>query len=287
MTFHPRPQPRLPQTTAEAARAWPPADGAAALYVGGVMHQRLKPVSHRFHYTVFNLLIDLDRLNEASGLSRLFSVNRFNWASFYERDHMAGAHESLRAYADDLLAGAGIDRRAARILLCCYPRILGRVFNPIAVYYAYDENDGLIAVIYEVRNTFGERHTYVCRVEADQISPAGLRQERDKRFYVSPFIAMNMRYHFRMLPPGGTIRWRILETDDDGPLLAATFAGRRQELTTANLANCLLRIPFQTWKIVGGIHFEALRLWLKGTRYIPRGQPPAAVSYRDGPESGT
>ena len=263
-----------------------PPVAAASLYPGTVMHQRMRPKPHRFGYRVFNLLIDIDRLREAGRQSRLFSVNRFNAVSFHERDHHDGEHASLRAYVDDLLVGAGLEAPAARILLACYPRIFGQVFNPLAVYYAYDAVDRLVAAIYEVRNTFGDRHTYVCKVEPGELTAAGLRQERDKRFHVSPFMDMAMRYRFRMLPPGETLTWRILETDGVGPMLAATYSGRRRDLTTANVARCLLRVPMQTWKIVGGIHFEALRFWLKGARYHPRPDPPGAVSYSDSPDNG-
>ncbi|KQV83670.1 DUF1365 domain-containing protein [Rhizobium sp. Root1220] len=252
----------------------PPPDVAAALYVGDVMHQRMRPFGHRFRYGVFSLLVDLDRLAEASNLSRLFSVNAPNVVSFHERDH-AGARD-IRTHADDLLAQAGL--HASRILLVCYPRIFGYVFNPLAVYYAYDDRNDLIATIYEVRNTFGERHTYVCPVEPASISESGLRQTCDKLLYVSPFVGMDMRYHFRMLPPGREIRWRILETNEGGPLLAATFSGRHLPLTTPVLARLLARFPFLTAKIIGGIHWEALKLWLKGARYVPRHSPPPPIS---------
>jgi DUF1365 family protein len=252
----------------------PPPDAAAAVYVGDVMHQRMKPVTHRFRYRVFSLSIDLDRLDEAGGLSALFSVNRRNLVSFYECDH--SGDQSIRAYADGLLAQAQL--RARRILLVCYPRVLGYVFNPLSVYYAYGERDEPIALIYEVRNTFGERHTYVCPVGPDEMSKTGLRQTFAKRFHVSPFIGMGMRYNFRMLPPGNNIRWRILETDPGGPLLAATFSGRQLRLTTPALARLAAGVPFLTFKIVAGIHWEALKLWLKGAKYTSRPPAPHAVS---------
>jgi DUF1365 family protein len=114
------------------------------------------------------------------------------------------------------------------------------------------------------------------------MTPAGIRQSRSKLFYVSPFIEMlDMRYNFRMNIPGEQIRWRILETDSSGPLLAATYSGQRRALTTRSILGCLLQIPLLTWKIVGGIHYEALKLWLKGVRYVPRPAPPPATSYRD------
>ncbi len=258
----------------------PPPEAAAALYVGDVMHQRMKPFGHRFRYRVFSMAIDLDRLAEADRLSALFSVNRRNAVSFCESDH--GGKMGARAHADELLAQAGL--RAQRIVLVCYPRILGYVFNPLSVYHAYDASDALIAMIYEVRNTFGERHTYVCPLGPGEMSDTGVRQSCDKIFHVSPFIQMGMRYNFRMLPPGKEIRWRILETDADGPLLAATFSGRQMGLTTRNLAWLTAAIPLLPIRIVGGIHWEALKLWLKGAKYISKPAPPAPVSVIAPPE---
>jgi DUF1365 family protein len=263
-----------------AATNGPPPDAAAALYVGDVMHQRMKPFGHRFQYRVFSLFIDIDRLEEADRLSSLFSVNGSNLVSFREKDHTGAEDLSLRAYVDHLLDRAGLAGQAQKVLLVCYPRILGYVFNPISVYHVYDCREALIAMIYEVRNTFGERHTYVCPVDDGEMSETGLRQSCDKLFHVSPFIGMDMRYHFRMLPPGDQIRWRILETDAEGPLLAATFAGRRSPLTTASLVGLTARIPFLTFKIVAGIHWEALKLWLKGAKYIAPPKPPSPVSVK-------
>jgi uncharacterized protein len=268
------------RTGFDMARNGQPPTAAACLYTGEVMHQRMKPFGHRFRYKVFSLLIDLDRLQEANGLSSLFSVNKRNLIAFYEKDHAGEGGTSLRSHVDRLLLDAGVAVPAARILLVCYPRILGYVFNPISIYHAYDMDDHLVAMIYEVRNTFGERHTYVCPVTPGELTAAGLRQSCDKLFHVSPFIPMEMRYRFRMLPPGDEIRWRILETDAEGPLLAATFTGRRQTITTAKLAALTLRIPFLTFKIVAGIYWEALRLWLKGATFIPRPKAPEPVSFK-------
>jgi len=253
----------------------------AALYAGQVMHARLKPMQHRFSYKVFSLAIDLDRLDEADRMSRLFSVNKGNVVSFFESDHHDGKANALRAYADHLVREAGFCIRPARIVLVCYPRIFGYVFNPLSVYYCYDQEDLPICLIYEVRNTFGERHTYVCPVEPGDLSPAGIRQERTKIFHVSPFLDLGLRYHFRMLPPSDKVRWRILETDREGPILSAVFSGERQKLTTTVLARLLLRIPLLTWKIMAGIHYEALKLWLKGARYHRRPKAPDPVSYKD------
>lgn len=247
----------------------PPPEVAACLYEGTVMHQRLKPFGHRFSYRVFSLMIDLDRLEEADRLSRLFSVNRFNWVAFHERDHLDPGETDLAMTARRRFRDAGIETEVSRILLVCYPRIAGKVFNPLAVYYGYDADGQLVGLTYEVRNTFGGLHRYVCPIGDGMISDAGVRQTADKVFRVSPFVEMNMRYHFRMLPPGREIRWRILETDPEGPLLSATFSGSALPLAGRMIARVLARIPLLPVTILGGIHWEALKLWVKGAKFIP------------------
>ncbi len=259
----------------------PPPAAAAALYPGEVMHARLKPFAHRFKYSVFSLLIDVDRLQEADRLSRIFSVNRPNLASFSESDHVERPGETLRSFADRLLTEAGVQERADRIVLLCYPRIFGYVFNPISVYFCYGSDGELIALIYAVRNTFGQRHTYVAPVMPGDVTAAGVRQTRTKIFHVSPFIDLGARYHFRVLPPGKVVRLRIQETEAGDPLLSATFVGEEKPLATSALAWCLLKIPFLTWKIMAGIHWEALKLWLKGARFHPSPPVPKPASYRD------
>lgn len=245
---------------------------AAALYVGDVMHARLKPMGHRFSYRVMSLLIDLDRLAEANRQSSLFGINRAALYSFRESDHGARDGTSLRAYAQACAAERGIDLAGGRVLLLCYPRLLGYTFNPLSVYFCYRADGELALLIYEVRNTFGEIHPYVLPVSSGEISDAGVRQQQDKLFYVSPFIEMAMRYHFRVRPPGESVQVRILETDRDGPLLAATFNGSRRALNNKALLRAFFALPLVTLKIMAAIHWEALRLWLKGARLVPRNE---------------
>lgn len=247
-----------------------PATDAASLYFGDVMHARLKPMGHRFNYRVMSLLIDLDRLDEAGRQSALFGVNRAAFYSFHEKDHGARDGSSLRAYAERCAAAQGIDLAGGRVELLCYPRLLGYGFSPLSVYFCYRAGGELALVIYEVRNTFGEIHPYILPVQPGEWSDAGLRQQQDKLFYVSPFVPMAMRYHFRVLPPSDTVKLRILETDGDGPLLAATFSGRRRALTSRALLRSFLGLPLMSLKVMAAIHWEALRLWLKGARLVPR-----------------
>jgi DUF1365 family protein len=265
------PSPLMAPTRPDQSR--PDETAAATLYFGDVMHARLKPVGHRFSYRVMSLLVDIDRLAEADQLSPLFGVNRPAFYGFHEKDHGDRDGSSLRAYVHRCGTGLGIDLAAGRVLLLCYPRLLGYAFNPLSVYLCYRADGGLALILYEVRNTFGEMHCYALPVRPGDISPAGVRQQHDKLFYVSPFIAMAMRYHFRVSFPGHAFKLRILETDGEGPLLAATFNGRRRALTTAALARSFFALPLVTFKIVAAIHWEALRLWLRGARLVPR--PPA------------
>jgi uncharacterized protein len=252
-------------TTAEA-----PAGAAAALYVGEVMHARLKPMGHRFSYRVMSLLVDLDRLADADRQSPLFGVNRAALYSFHEADHGERGGPPLRAYAQRCAAERGVDLTGGRVLLLCYPRLLGYTFNPLSVYFCYRASGELALLIYEVRNTFGGIHPYVLPVKPGEISDAGVRQQQDKLFHVSPFIEMAMRYHFRVVPPDERVKLRILETDPEGPLLAATFNGRRRALTTRELLRAFVAFPLVTMKIMAAIHWEALRLWLKGARLASR-----------------
>jgi DUF1365 family protein len=245
-------------------------DVPASLYIGDVMHARLKPVGHRFRYRVMSMVIDIDRLAEAGRLSWLFGVNRRGIYSFHESDHGHRDGSPIRPYIETLLVQNGVDLTGGRVLLLCYPRLFGYVFNPLSIYYCYDRSGALAALIYEVRNTFGELHSYIRPITQGEVSSAGIRQVEDKAFYVSPFIPMAMRYHFRLTEPGDHVRIRILETDADGPLLAAAFSGKRRALTTSTLVGMLVRLPFMTAKVIGGIHWEAMKLWLKGLPIQPR-----------------
>jgi DUF1365 family protein len=271
----------LPTPAAGSAMAAP-----AALYPGDVMHARLKPFGHRFSYRVMSLLIDLDRLDEADRLSALFGVNRSALCSFHEKDHGPRDGSSLRTFAERAAAAHGIDLTGGRISLLCYPRLLGYAFNPLSVYFCRAASGDLALMIYEVRNTFGEMHHYFLPVaDSDRRSPL-IRQQQDKLFYVSPFIANAMRYHFRISPPSDTVKIRILETDREGPLLAATFNGKRRTLTGWALLRASGLLPLVTLKIIAAIHWQALRLWIKGAKIVPRPQLGSTGSRPEGTKSG-
>jgi DUF1365 family protein len=236
----------------------------SGIYEGWVMHRRLRPKVHRFKYRVFSLLLDLDELAVLDRSLRLFGWNRRALFSFRDRDHGPAGCRDLRGWLDGLLAGAGLPPGGRKRVLC-YPRILGHVFNPLSVWFCDDDDGVLKAIIYEVHNTYDEGHCYVLPVADGDLA----RHEVEKDFYVSPFLTKNCRYHFRIAPPGEKVAVAIHQTEDGAAILNASFAGERRALTDGTLLRMALRYPLMTLKVVAAIHFEAVRLMLKGIRRQP------------------
>ncbi|WP_292896946.1 DUF1365 domain-containing protein [Nitratireductor sp.] len=233
----------------------------STIYSGKVVHRRHRPTAHHLSYRVFALYLDLDELPCLSERLRLFSYNRAGVFSFHDTDHGNGVPGGLRHWVDAQIEKAGLDARTMRVGLLCYPRMFGYVFNPLSVYFCRDEEGNVRLILYEVCNTFGERHTYVIPVE--NMAPKGIRHACDKALYVSPFLSMKCRYNFRILPPTEDVLVAINETEEDAPVLHASFAGQRRDLTDRALLGLLLSHPLMTLKITGAIHLEAARLWLK------------------------
>ena len=243
----------------------------SSLYVGSVMHQRLQPRRHRFRYRAFWLLLDLDELEELSSSLSWFSHNRSNIFSFYDADHGDGTETSLRVQVERQLSDTGVDLDGGRIRLLCMPRTLGYCFNPISIFFCYRADGPLAAVIYQVHNTFGERHSYVVRVEGQS---AALHQRCQKRLYVSPFLEMDMLYDFRITGPDERIAVGISASSSAKPVLSAVLTGRRRELSDRNLMFVFLKNPAITIKVIAAIHWQAIRLWAKGIRLQRRPSPP-------------
>ena len=244
----------------------------SALYVGAVMHRRLRPKVHQFRYRAFWLLIDLDELPALTARLRLLSHNRFNLFALHEADHGDGSATPLRIQAERLLSDAGIDIAGGSIRLLCMPRTLGYGFNPISIYFCHRPGGGLAAIIYQVHNTFGERHSYVGSVETKFNE---VRQNCRKVFYVSPFMDMDLTYHFRLAEPAERVAVGIGASKGGQRVLNACLTGLRREISDRALLLIFLRIPLLTAKVTLSIHWEALRLWLKGMRLRDRSAPPA------------
>jgi len=249
---------------------------ASSLYTGSVMHQRLRPQRHGLTYAVFSLLIELDDLPELDRRLRLFSLNRRNLFSLYERDYGDGGIQGLRAHINRTLQEAGLPA-GGRVQLLTMPRILGYAFNPLTVYFCHHPEGGLQTIIYEVNNTFGERHSYVIAVRPEDAYTEQLQQHCDKHFHVSPFLGLAMRYVFDIAPPAPDrehLQIGVSVHDAQGPVLIAQMHARRRPLTDAALLRTCFTHPLLTCKVMGAIHWEALKLWLKRVPLHRKPAPP-------------
>lgn len=239
-----------------------------ALYAVRVTHTRTRPRHHALAYRLPYLLLDLDSPPRVAW----FSLNRFNLFSLYERDHgdgVAAPNQWVRA----CLAEAGLADAGARITLLTMPRFLGLGFNPLSLFLCHDAAGELRAVLYEVHNTFGQRHGYLCPVAPGAAMP--LRQTAEKHFYVSPFMDMALRYRFTLTLPGSAVGLHIAVEDDQGTVLRATLAGPRRPLTGATLLRTALCHPLLGIKVLAAIHWEALLIWRKGYGVRRRSPAPA------------
>lgn len=239
------------------------------LYSGRVMHHRLRPRRHRFVYRLFTLLIDIDRLKDLDRRLTFLSTERANLFSFYNRDHGPRNGTPLRPWVEGELKGAGLDEPPARIKLLAVPRFLGYVFNPLSIYYCYNRDERLFAIVYEVKNTFGEQHAYALAVPPEATLER-IHQHCEKDFYVSPFIEAKANYKFSLNSPNNNLDVRIIEYIQDEPLLVATLQGQQKPLTDRQLLIQAVLHPFLPQKVMASIHYEALKLWLKGISLQPR-----------------
>ena len=237
----------------------------SCIYNGEVTHTRFKPVRHFLKYKTFSLLIDLDEINILDKSIGIFSHNKFNIFSFYDKDHGDRDGGNLKDWVISNLKKFQIKENITNIKVLCYPRILGYVFNPLSIFYCY-EKDKLVAIFYEVKNTFNEQHTYIFKIKNNE----EIIQKCRKKFYVSPFMDMETFYNFKLLNPKDKLSVFIKQTDADGTILTATQTGDKKEFSFKQLAINFLKYPLMTIKIISSIHYEALLLWKKGAIYRKR-----------------
>ncbi len=241
---------------------------APALYVGTLHHRRRGEVAHQFRMRTFMPLLDIDRLRELLRVSWCTSWNRWNWATFDDRDHLGDPRLPLRARVEASARAAGIDLDPAhRIFLLTHLRYLGYCFNPVSFYFVCDAADSIRHVLAEVHNTFGGTHLYWLTADGT----GGLfRAKAEKAFYVSPFLPVDLEYAFALTVPGDRLTVRIEARHGGSTVFDATLALERRPWVAAALLRQLLRMPAATLAVTAGIHWQALRLWLKGARVAPR-----------------
>lgn len=236
------------------------------IYTGKVIHKRFKPKEHYFKYNVFSLLIDLNELEEINKYIKFFSYNKFNIISFFDKDHGDRDGSSIKLWVKKNLRNIGIMTEDISIKLLCYPRIFGYVFNPLSTYFIYNKHSELISIFYEVKNTFGEQHTYIFKAQDEKT----VQNKCKKKFYVSPFIEMDCEYHFKTLNPREQLSVVINQNDKDGKLLFASQDGISKDFNNKNLILSYLTHPLMTFKIIGAIHYEAFKLWAKRIKLIAK-----------------
>lgn len=241
----------------------------AQLLVGHVMHRRLRPVTHAFVYPVFYLRLPLQGL--ASCSRGIFSVDRANLLSFRTGDHGARDGSPLLPWIQARLRERDLPDDGT-IILQTMPRVCGFVFNPVSFWFCHDRSGALVAVLAEVNNTFGGTHSYLLHNPDGAPLADGQVLRSEKRFHVSPFCAVAGGYRFRFFLDRAVPRACIDYDDAEGPLLLTSISGRSLPITSGRLLLAFLRMPLLTFGVVARIHWQALKLWLKGVPF--RGARP-------------
>lgn len=241
----------------------------SCLYVGKVRHRRHEPVEHAFSFPLFMLYLDLAELDRVFAGRWLWSTRRPAFARFDPRDHLGAGALPLDEVARKTVEEHTGERPKGPIRLLTHLRYAGYVFNPVSLYYCFDEaGEDLVAVVGDVRNTpWGERHSYVIARNDDA---PGLRGQHPKRFHVSPFMQMELDHRWSLSTPG---RWLVAHVSnraaDGSRIFDASLALRRRAITGRALAAALARHPAMTLELHAAIYWQALRLWLEGAPFHP------------------
>ena len=243
------------------------------LFSNIVTHQRLQPFKYSFKYSLISFYIYYDELKSLDASISFFSYNKFNFFSFHEKDHGYRDHRSLKQFVTDILSKNSIQYNKLKFSVLCFPRIFGYVFNPLSVIFCF-EQDVLIAILYEVKNTFNEQHTY-CFTNKDFSKKPIYKHRCKKKFYVSPFIKMNSYYKFSTQPPSDKLSLLIEQFNiKDEKVLAASQIGKRTYFTSATILKSFFKNPLMTFRVFFGIHYQALKIFFKGGKYYAHKKKP-------------
>lgn len=243
----------------------------SCIYKGQVRHRRFENKAHSFDYSLYMMFVNLDEMDTLFTNFRGWSTqsNQSAFAHFRRQDHFGDPQESLKQSVKDLVQkDAGIDLEGDIYLLTHF-RYFGYVFNPLCLYYCLDKhNKEVVAIVAEVSNTpWKEKHCYV--LSDNQGTERKHRYSHPKAFHVSPFLKMNMDYHWRLFTPNEKLFVHLENRRGQEKLFDATMLLEREEINQTSLSKVLFAYPLMTLKVIFAIHYEALKLWLKGIKYIP------------------
>ncbi len=238
----------------------------SGIYEGQVRHTRTHPAHHAFRYRVFMMFLDLDELPSVFKGRWFWSTSRRALARFRRSDHLGHEEQPLRESVLDVVEEDIGRRPSGPVRLLTNLSYFGYCFNPVSFYYCYEE-DGqtLDTIVAEVNNTpWGERDTYVLPVSKNTGSGNALRFQPAKKMHVSPFMPMEIDYDWSFTSPGERLNVFMANDDESGKrVFSASIALQRSEITAGSLARVLVTFPFMTLKVISGIYWQALRLWLK------------------------
>lgn len=235
-----------------------------AFYFGTLRHRRFEPRRHEFTYRLFMAFLDIDRIPELVRISRFLGYNRWNWAAFDERDHFGDPSLPLRERLRRDAAGHRLTLPDGPVFLLTHLRYLGYNFNPISLFYCCDSAGRLDLILAEVSNTFGERHSYWLH-PGNQTPGANAHHHRvPKQMHVSPFMDMALDYRFTLTEPAERLTAHMNTLAGERSTFDATLSLERRPWSAGSLHRALLAHPWMTAKVIGAIHWEALRLWIKG-----------------------
>ena len=263
----------------------------SSLYEARVMHHRLEPRTHHFEYGIFLACLDLDELDTLDARLRFFSRNRRNWLEFRDSDHLPNPEESGPKNQENEQQKPNIKRALQtwlkqqgvsladndRVLLLTLPRIAGYVFNPVSFYFCTKASGQALCAVAEVGNTFGELKPYLVPLSAapdgqnDQDGPR-FRCVVPKHYYVSPFTPLDVCFDFQLQTPGPRLRVAVNDVSQGRNLLLTTLTGSQRPITDREILRLSLRYPLVTLKVISAIHWQALRLWLKGVPWYAKSQ---------------
>jgi len=249
------------------------------LFSNIVVHQRLLPFKYRFQYSLMSLYVDYDELKILDKTINFFSYNKFNFFSFCDKDHGYRDRRTLKKFVIDILKKNSILYNNLSFKILCFPKILGYVFNPLSVIFCFD-NEKLIAILYEVKNTSNEKHTY-CFFNQNLSTKSIYKHNCHKKFYVSPFIEMNCYYKFITKIPTEKLSLLIEQFDNNNKkILIASQSGKSVNFSSATIMKYFIKNPLMTFKVIFGIHYQAFKIYFKDGKFYSRNRKPNdTISY--------